>query len=89
MPLKSNLGKVISYSLNQWPNLTHYLEDSWLNIDNNRADRAIKPFIIGRKNCLFANTANGANASAMLYSMMEVAKANVLIPFDNLIHYLE
>ena len=89
VPPKSSLGKAITYSLNQWPNLTRYLEDGRLNIDNNRAERAIKPFVIGRKNWLFANTANGANASAMLYSMIETAKANGLCPFDYLMHCLE
>ncbi|MBP7662773.1 MAG: transposase, partial [Shewanella sp.] len=66
-----------------------YLEDGRLSIDNNRAERAIKPFVIGRKNWLFANTAKGASASAMLYSMIETAKANGLTPFDYLMHCLE
>ncbi|MGS0827499.1 IS66 family transposase [Shewanella sp. 0m-8] len=89
VPPKSSLGKAIFYSLNQWPNLTRYLEDGRLKIDNNRAERAIKPFVIGRKNWLFANTANGARASAMLYSMIESAKSNGLTPFDYLMHCLE
>jgi transposase len=84
MPPKSKLGEAITYCLNQWPKLTRYLEDGRLNIDNNRAERAIKPFVIGRKNWLFANTANGARASATLYSLIETAKANGLIPFDYL-----
>ena len=89
VPPKSSLGKAITYSLNQWPNLNRYLEDGRVNIDNNRAERAIKPFVIGRKNWLFSNTANGANASAMLYSMIETAKANGLTPFDYLMHCFE
>lgn len=89
VPPKSSLGKAIGYCLNQWPNLTRYLEDGQLSIDNNRAERAIKPFVIGRKNWLFANTAKGAAASAMLYSMIETAKANGLVPFDYLMHCLE
>lgn len=89
VPPQSSLGKAISYSLNQWPNLVLYLEDGRLSIDNNRAERAIKPFVIGRKNWLFANTAKGAGASAMLYSMIETAKANGLTPFDYLMHCLE
>ena len=83
-PPKSKLGMAIGYCLNQWPKLTRYLEDGRLSIDNNRAERAIKPFVIGRKNWLFANTHNGADASAMLYSLVETAKANGLIPFDYL-----
>lgn len=89
VPPKSSLGKAITYALNQWPKLIRYIDDGRLNIDNNRAERAIKPFVIGRKNWLFANAANGANASATLYSMIETAKANGLTPFDYLMHCLE
>lgn len=76
------LGEAITYLNNQWPKLVRYLDDGLLNIDNNRAERAIKPFVIGRKNWLFSQTATGANASAALYSIIETAKANGLIPFD-------
>ena len=88
VPPKSALGKALAYSLNQWPKLTRYLEDGHLNIDNNRAERAIKPFVIGRKNWLFSNTVSGANASSVLYSIVETAKANNLVPFDYLHHIL-
>lgn len=81
---KSKMGNAINYSLNQWHKLIRYTEDGRLNIDNNRAERAIKPFVIGRKNWLFSNTANGAQASARLYSIIETAKANGLVPFDYL-----
>jgi len=84
VPPKSILGKAIAYNLRQWPKLVRYIEDGNLNIDNNRAERAIKPFVIGRKNWLFSYTENGANASAILYSLVETAKANGLIPFDYL-----
>ena len=84
VPPKSILGKAIAYNLRQWPKLIRYIEDGNLNIDNNRAERAIKPFVIGRKNWLFSYTENGANASAILYSLVETAKANGLIPFDYL-----
>ncbi|GEA04020.1 hypothetical protein KUL17_29170 [Alteromonas sp. KUL17] len=53
-----------------------------MNIDNNRAERAIKPFVIGRKNWLFSQTATGANASAVLYSIIETTKANDLNVFE-------
>ena len=89
IPPKTALGKAIQYCKNQWPKLNRYIEDGDLNIDNNRAERAVKPFVIGRKNWLFSNTANGAKTSAMLYSMIETAKANGLIPFDYLMHCLE
>ena len=89
VPPKSAVGKAIAYNLGQWSKLERYIEDGNLQIDNNRAERAIKPFVIGRKNWLFANTANGAQASAMLYSLIETAKANGLTPFDYLQHLFE
>ena len=88
VPPKSAIGKALAYSLNQWPKLIRYLEDGHLNIDNNRAERAIKPFVIGRKNWLFSNTTSGAHASSILYSIVETAKANNLVPFDYLHHIL-
>jgi len=81
---KTKLGEATTYLSNQWHKLVCYLEDGQLSIDNNRAERAIKPFVIGRKNWLFSQTANGANASAVLYSIIETAKANGLTPFDYL-----
>ena len=86
---KTALGVAISYSKKQWHKLIRYIDDGHLNIDNNRAERAVKPFVIGRKNWLFCNTTNGANASSMLYSIIETAKANGLIPFDYIAHCLE
>ena len=81
---KSALGQAISYSLKLWDKLCNYLRDGRLEISNNRAERAIKPFVIGRKNFLFSNTPRGATASAIIYSVIETAKANQLSPF----HYL-
>ncbi len=89
VPPKTAVGKAVAYSLNQWSKLTRYVDDGYLNIDNNRAERAIKPFVIGRKNWLFANTKTGPQASAVLYSMVETAKANGLIPFDYIRYSLE
>ena len=89
VPPKSALGKAIAYNLRQWTKLVRYIEDGHISIDNNRAERAIKPFVIGRKNWLFSNTENGANASAVLYSLVETAKANGLIPFDYLKYLFE
>jgi len=82
---KSSLGTAIQYCLNQWPKLTVHLEDGRLDLSNNRAERAIKPFVIGRKNWLFSNTPRGASASATIYSIVETAKQNGLSPY----HYLE
>ena len=81
----SPLGKAIKYTLGQWPKLIRYIDDGHLSIDNNRAERAIKPLVIGRKNWLFSNTPNGADASAMLYSIIETAKANGLIIYDYMV----
>ncbi|ABU70138.1 hypothetical protein VIBHAR_01148 [Vibrio campbellii ATCC BAA-1116] len=81
----SPLGKAIKYTLGQWPKLIRYIDDGHLSIDNNRAERAIKPLVIGRKNWLFSNTPNGADASAMLYSIVETAKANGLILYDYMV----
>ena len=86
---KSALGKAISYCQYQWHKLIRYIEDGNLTIDNNRAERAVKPFVIGRKNWLFSKTANGAKASAVLYSIIETAKANGLTPFDYIAHCLK
>ncbi|WP_188927316.1 IS66 family transposase, partial [Shewanella algicola] len=79
IPPKMALGKAIQYGLNQFGKFRRYLDDGRLSIDNNRAERAIKPFVIGRKAWLFSNTPRGARASAILYSLIETAKANNLI----------
>lgn len=78
-PPKIKLGEAITYWHNQAHKLETYLQDGRINIDNNRAERAVKPFVIGRKNWLFSNTSRGANASAILYSFVETAKANGLL----------
>ena len=70
---KTKLGEAIQYCLNQWVKLQRYTLDGHLSIDNNRAERAIKPFVIGRKAWLFNQTAKGAHASAVLYSIIETA----------------
>ncbi len=84
----TKLGEAITYCLNQWEKLQRYTLDGKLSIDNNRAERAIKPFVIGRKAWLFSQTTHGATASAVLYSIIETAKANGLVPFDYLMHLL-
>jgi transposase len=60
-----------------------------LNISNAWVENAIRPFALGRKNYLFSDTVDGANASAMLYSLIETAKANDIPPFDYLLKVLE
>jgi transposase len=78
------LGKAVHYAKSQREYLGRYLLDGRLEISNNRAERSIKPFVIGRKNWLFANTPNGARASAIYYSLIVSAKENGLNPFEYL-----
>ncbi len=70
------LGKAISYLASNWMKLVRYTEAGYLPIDNIAAERAIRPFMIGRKNWLFNDTPKGATASAQLYSLVETAKAS-------------
>jgi len=78
---KGYTGKAINYTLNQWDNLIRYLDHHLLTPDNNLTENAVRPFVMGRKNWLFSNTARGADSSAVLYSLIESAKANGLEPF--------
>lgn len=85
-PLKgSAFGKAVTYAMNQRPYMENYLLDGRLNISNNMAENAIRPFTVGRKNWLFSDTPKGAKASAAVYSLVETAKANGL----NVYTYLE
>jgi len=81
---KSTFGRAVHYTLAQWKYLERYLLDGRLEISNNRAERSIKPFVIDRKNFLFANTPRGAKASAVVFSIVETAKQNGLNPFSYL-----
>ena len=81
---KSALGKAFTYLKEQWPYLTNYLKDGRLEISNNRAERSIKPFVIDRKNFLFANTPKGAAGSAVMFSLIQTAIENGLDPYKYL-----
>ena len=70
-------------------NLTRYLEDGRLELSNNRAERSMKPFVMGRKNWLFANTPGGAQANSVIYSLIETAKENGLDPYRYLLWLLQ
>lgn len=83
---KSALGKAVLYTLGQWPKLVRFIDHAVIPLDNNRAENAIRPFVMGRKAWLFAATPNGAVASARLYSLVESAKANGLEPHAYLTH---
>ena len=88
-PPKGLLGKAITSALHQWDRLLVYLEDGIITPDNNMAENAIRPFVLGRKNWLFAGSPRGAEASALLYSLIETAKANGCEPYSYLRHILE
>ena len=83
------LGKAVNSLASNWSRLERYIEAGHLPIDNNAAERAIRPFVIGRKNWLFSDTPKGATASAQLYSLIETAKANGWEPYAWLRHVLE
>lgn len=86
---KSALGEAIKYARNQWDRLVTFMEDGRLDVDNNRSERSMKPFVIGRKNWLFSQTPRGAQASAIIYSIIETAKENHLHPFPYLTYLFE
>ena len=73
---KTLLGQALHYAAAQWPKLQRYVEDGKRPIDNNACENSIRPFVIGRRNWLFANTVAGANASANLYSLLQTCKVN-------------
>ena len=74
--------KALKYTLNQWQYLIAYCQDGRLNIGNAGVENAIRPFAVGRRQWLFCDTASGAKASAIHYSLVETAKANGLSPED-------
>ena len=86
VPPTSATGKALHYLHREWPKLIVYLEDGRLEIDNNAAENAIRPFVLGRKNWLFSASVKGVKASANLYSLIETAKANGLEPYAYLRH---
>lgn len=80
----SLLGQALHYLSEQWPKLVRFVEDGRFPIDNNACENAIRPFVVGRRNWLFADTVGGATASANLYSLVETAKANGIEPYQYL-----
>ena len=81
----SLLGKALHYLSAQWPKLIRYVENGAWPIDNNLCENAIRPFVVGRRNWLFADTVAGAHASANLYSIIETCKANSIDPYAYLV----
>ncbi|MBN1968102.1 MAG: IS66 family transposase [Candidatus Delongbacteria bacterium] len=88
VPGNSLIAKAFTYAKNQKEYLYKFLSDGLIPIDNNATERAIRPFAIGRGNWLFCATPKGAEASAIIYSIVETAKANNLKPYDYLTHLL-
>ena len=86
---KSLIGKAIHYAREQRPYLLNVFLDGRCELSNNRSERSTKPFVLGRKNWLFSNTANGAEASAIIYSIVETAKENGLRAHDYLEYLFE
>ncbi|MFL9989684.1 IS66 family transposase, partial [Paraburkholderia sediminicola] len=78
---QSLLGKALTYLHGQWPKLIRYIENGNWPISNNPCENSIRPFVIGRRGWLFADTVDGANASANLYTLVESAKANGIDPY--------
>lgn len=81
---KSKIGQAFQYALNQKTGLMNYLEDGHCEISNNIAENSIWPFTVGRRNWLFSGSPDGAAASAIVYSLVETAKANGLNPYKYL-----
>lgn len=78
------LGRAIHYSLSQWDKMTKYLESPYLTPDNNACENGIRPFVLGRKGWLFCQSPEGAESSCGMYTLIETAKQNGLIPFNYL-----
>ena len=83
-PPESKTGRAIIYTLKEWPKLIRFIDAHFLTPDNNAVENAIRPFVLGRKNWLFSNTPRGAHSSAVIYSLIETAKANKLEPYSYL-----
>jgi transposase len=89
VPESSLLGKAIHYNLSQWDKLVNYLGSPYLTPDNNACENAIRPFVIGRKNWLFSQSTEGADSSAGMFTLIETAKENGLVPFKYLMALFE
>jgi hypothetical protein len=83
------LGQAIGYTLANWEKLIVYLQDGRLRPDNNLVEKAIRPFVVGRKKWLFAGSPDGAKANATFFTLIETAKANGLEPYTYLRYIFE
>ena len=85
----SKLAEAVTYAQNQRPYLSAFLDHGEVDISNNFAENAIRPFAVGRKNWLFSDTTKGAESSAIVYTLVETAKANGLDPHAYILRLLE
>jgi transposase len=81
VPPKTAIGKAVHYLQQPVAAAHRFLDDGRIPLDNNPAENAIRPFVVGRKNWLFSHTQRGAQASATIYSVIETAKINGLEPY--------
>lgn len=86
---QSPLGKAFNYCINRWPGLIRFLDDGRLEIDNNLTEQAIKPFVIARKNFLFADSVDGANALCLHFSLVRTAKLHGHDPYHYYVNLLK
>lgn len=89
LPPSMAFGKAVAYTVDNWEQLKLYLESPHLTPSNNAAENSIRPFVVGRKNWLFSATQQGAQSSAVLYSLVESAKLNKLPIYDYIYHVLQ
>jgi transposase len=89
VPPQSHIGKAVAYALNQWSLLIKYIDHGEVEIDNNRIENAIRPFALGRKNWLFMGSERGAEAGAIIYSLLATCKANLIEPYAYLKYVLD
>jgi transposase len=82
IPRTIGVGKAISYTLNEWDKLIKYIDNGYIYIDNNNVENSIRPFVLGRKNWLFSDVPEGAEASAFYFSLLQTFKANGLNPYE-------
>ncbi len=80
LPARSPTAEAIRYALNHWDGLSRFLDDGWIEIDNNSVERAIRPIALSRKNALFAGSDEGGENWAALASLIETCKLNGVDP---------
>ena len=86
---KSPIGQAVAYTRSNWEALTRYLDSGALDIDNNAAERALRPVVIGRKNYMFAGSDAGGERAAVIYSLVETCRRHNIDPFVYLRDVLE